>query len=222
MGDVRRNVSIVCSAVYGGQLHLSAVSIGAGCKLEPGTTVSPGTRLAPQSIIPPMTTTAGHLGGTAEAVALSHTRPELSLTPSKQRWDEQELAQFMWWQDYLRICLGIPWLCMLFAIPFVVVCICLDYAWVIAETYLPTPISWPIFCYLVVPVFCTHCGNFILIAVVILHKRLVVGRFGPGKLIGRTRTDSGKSEIWHHWGALRRWAHEQIVTSHAFESALIR
>jgi len=118
---------------------------------------------------------------------------------------------------------GLPWLCFLLAIPYLGTIIMLDVGWAFCSTWLSEDNAWPVYWYVLVPLIITHAYAFCLVAIVILQKRLFVGRLSPGLIIGPPSGCSSCGDIaWlqAHWDALRRWLHERSVTSRGFEQAL--
>ena len=82
--------------------------------------------------------------------------------------------------------------------------------------------SWSVFWYLLVPLIMTHGYSVCLVSAVILQKRLLIGRLGPGVVIGPPSGCSTTGDgvcARAHWATFRRWLHERSVTSHAFDQA---
>jgi len=166
-----------------------------------------------------MMTTAGRLGGTADALALEREQHESSVQNVRdwaKRW--QDVGNFTWWQDRLRIFVGVPWLMGLHCLPNLVVFVALDLAWDAVQNLFNEADSWRVFWYFLVPVLCSHGAAWSLIFIVLLQKRLLIGRLTPGTRIGTANRE--RHPHLAHWDAFRRWIHERCVTSHAFENAL--
>ena len=142
--SVRNNVTIGCTAVYGGMLHAGRVEIGAGCELEPGSYVTPGTRLPPRTRLLPMATSCGSLGGppgVTEPIGESELGGEAS--ESLQRLEARSAELFWRQQHLLRMLVGLPWLGLLFTAPYLaslvsfsykIVCVCV-YIYIYTHIY---------------------------------------------------------------------------------------
>jgi len=186
---VGKKVQLRTSCVLRGAVHLNEIhlrersAVGHMAVLSQGTEVPAGRAVTPLSTMP---------GWNGPVGSISHV-------PASKRCD----LRFHYHQDLLRIFVGIPCVIGLHTASYWVLVTVLEQLYLFMWDYFHED-TFDYFS-IILPWVYMHVLWMSFLLMVVLQKRLIVGRLGPGH---QKRT---------HWNEFRHWLHARAVESHEFD-----
>jgi acetyltransferase-like isoleucine patch superfamily enzyme len=199
---VSRQVHVFGSTCAAGSLHLRHACVGRGAVVQPCAVVTPGSVVPAGASVGALSSSQGWLPlevqSEAAAIAAAVGREERSPAPSAS---EERI------QDRLRVFVGVPILVLLHTLPLVPLIFLLEWGWKVTERHFGANAYMAFF--VLLPWVYSLTTSFGYTALVILQKRLVVGRLAPGS----------KSAGPGHASALKRWLHARAMESPQFRDA---
>jgi acetyltransferase-like isoleucine patch superfamily enzyme len=198
---VCRAAHIFGSTCAAGSLHLREACIGTGAVVQPCAVITPGSVVPAGSCVGSLSSSQGWLrpeaAATAAKAAVGHKLPD----------DAAAAADRL--QDRLRIFVGMPILVTLHTLPLVPVIFILESAWDVTTRYFGDGTNAYTAFFIMMPWIYSLTSSLLYTILVVLQKRLVVGRIAPGS------PSAGPGQ----WASLKRWLHARAMESPQFTEA---